>query len=76
MSTKPGVTSRPVASMVSPASPESGDRDTSTITPSFTAMSPTKRASPVPSTIVPFVIFTSYTGRPPLSRARARPRRG
>ena len=46
--------------MVSAASPGSGDRDTSTIAPSFTATSPTKRASPVPSTMVPLVIFTSY----------------
>src|SRR5438067_9788570 len=60
MSTKPGVTRSPVASMVSAASPSSGAAETATITPSFTAMSPTTRGAPVPSTIVPLVILTSY----------------
>src|SRR5437899_7932092 len=60
MSTKPGVTRSPVASMVSAASPSSEDSDTATITPPFTATSPVKRSAPVPSTIVPLMILTSY----------------
>src|SRR5262245_14696816 len=64
MSTKPGVTSSPVASTVSAASPSSDDCDTSTTTPSFTATSPTKRGAPVPSTMVPLLILTSYMTSP------------
>src|SRR6478609_803140 len=64
MSTNPGVTSSPVASTVSPASPSSGDCETSTTTPSFTATSPTKRGAPVPSTMVPLLILTSYMTSP------------
>src|SRR3954469_7078371 len=64
MSTKPGVTSCPVASIVSAASPSSGDCDTSTTTPSFIATSPTKRGAPVPSTMVPLLILTSYMTSP------------
>src|SRR4051812_49266694 len=60
MSTKPGVTSSPLASITSRASP-STDGPTSTMTPSCTATSPTNRARPVPSTIVPPVIFRSNT---------------
>src|SRR5215467_6974159 len=64
MSTKPGVTSRSLASSVSRASPSSDDSDTATTAPSFTATSPTNRAAPVPSTIVPLVILTSYMTSP------------
>src|SRR3954452_24973110 len=64
MSTNPGVTSSPVASTVSTASPSSDDCDTSTTTPSFTATSPTKRGAPAPSTMVPLVILTSYMTSP------------
>src|SRR3954452_3060907 len=65
MSTNPGVTSSPVASTVSTASPSSDDCDTSTTTPSFTATSPTKRGAPVPSTMVPLVTLTLYMTSPP-----------
>ena len=66
MSTKPGATTCPVASMVSAASPPiSGSlaprRTTSTITPSLMPMSARKRSAPVPSTTVPPVIFRSNT---------------
>src|SRR6476659_247423 len=64
MSTKPGVTTRPVASMVSAASPSSPGSSpvrlrTSTIRPSLTPMSARYRSAPVPSTTVPPVIFRS-----------------
>src|SRR5829696_7409935 len=65
MSTKPGVTTWPVASMVSAASPSTPPpRRTSTMTPSFTATSPSKRSAPVPSTIVPPRITRSCTTHP------------
>src|SRR5437660_2596334 len=60
MSTKPGATTRPVASMTSDASP-STDRPTAAITPSLIATSPTNVGRPVPSTMVPPVIFRSNT---------------
>src|ERR1700677_2023191 len=69
MSTKPGATIFPVASMVSAASPSSGGlpaprRRISTILPSLTAMSASNRSAPVPSTTVPPVILRSNTITP------------
>src|ERR1700760_2630540 len=69
MSTKPGATILPVASMVSAASPSSGGlpgprRRTSTIFPSLTATSAVNRSAPVPSTTVPPVILRSNTITP------------
>src|SRR5688572_1128688 len=51
MSTKPGVTSRPSASMTRVASPVTGP--TTTMTPSFTATSAVRAGAPVPSMTVP-----------------------
>src|SRR6476661_2403308 len=64
MSTKPGVTTRPVAAMSSTASPSSPESSpvrlrTSTIRPSLTPMSARYRSAPVPSTTVPPVILRS-----------------
>src|SRR5262245_16326073 len=51
MSTKPGVTSSPLASISSPALPDSFP--TATIRPSFTATSASRKAAPVPSATLP-----------------------
>src|SRR5262245_51462001 len=51
MSTKPGVTSRPLASISSAAPPDT--LPTVAILPSFTAMSASRRVAPVPSASVP-----------------------
>ncbi len=60
LSTKPGVTTRPVASMTWRASEGSmGVRETATIRSPEMATSASKRASPVPSTTVPPRIRTS-----------------
>src|SRR5579884_1655184 len=69
MSTNPGATILPVASIVSAASPASGGsagprRRTSTILPALTATSASNRSAPVPSTTVPPVILTSNTSTP------------
>src|SRR3954454_237235 len=64
MSTKPGLTILPAASIVRAAS--SGAFPRATTLPSLTARSPAKRGRLVPSTIVPPVILRSYaTARPP-----------
>src|SRR5215510_4357225 len=52
MSTKPGATTHPSASMTRSA-PVSGMRPTATMTPSCTAMSAVYAGSPLPSTTVP-----------------------
>src|SRR3954454_13365842 len=62
MSTKPGATTHPVASMTSVASPSTCS-PTATITPRSIATSPTKAGRPVPSTMVPPVIFSSNIAR-------------
>src|ERR1700758_2512075 len=72
MSTNPGATIFPVASIVSAASPSSGAlpgprRRTSTILPSLTATSASNRSAPVPSTKVPPVILRSNTITPCVS---------
>ena len=54
---KPGATTRPVASMVSRASP--GAFPTATMRPSLMATSPGRAAAPVPSMIVPPMILIS-----------------
>src|SRR6186997_2623377 len=69
MSTKPGATILPVASIVSVAFPSRDGspaprRRTSTIIPSLTATSATNRSPPVPSTTVPPVILRSNTITP------------
>jgi len=51
MSTKPGVTSRPSASIVRAV--ESSTRPTSVITPLLIATSAVRAGAPVPSTTVP-----------------------
>src|SRR6201998_1102081 len=69
MSTNPGATIFPVASIVSAASPSSGAlpgprRRTSTILPSLTATSASNRSAPVPSTTGPPGVFGSNTITP------------
>jgi choline monooxygenase len=69
MSTNPGATILPVASIVSVASPSSEGspgprRRTSTIFPSLTPTSARYRSAPVPSTTVPPVILRSNTITP------------
>src|SRR6478736_3728631 len=69
MSTNPGATIFPVASIVSVALPSRGGspglrRCTSTIFPSLTPTSARNRSAPVPSTTVPPVIFRSNTITP------------
>ncbi len=71
MSTNPGVTAKPSASIFCRAGPDA--RPTSTIRPSTTATSAVSAGPPVPSTTVPPVINKSYISRPfdtgPLSAA-------
>src|SRR3954467_11222722 len=74
MSTNPGATILPVASIVSAASPSSGGlsglrRRTSPILPSLTARAAWKRSAPVPSTTFPPVILRSNTITPYQRRA-------
>src|SRR5215203_2725882 len=62
MSTKPGATTHPVASMTSVASPSTCS-PTATMTPSCIATSPTNPGRPVPSTTMPPVILRSNIPR-------------
>src|SRR3954470_11684452 len=70
MSTQPGVTSRPAASISS--SPAGRSRPTSVMRPPSTAMSATYAGAPVPSTTVPLRITSSAMADPlvrPVPRA-------
>ena len=60
MSTNPGVTMRPSASIVSVAG-SSMDSAIRTMRPSFTATSALRAGAPVPSTTVPFLMTMSST---------------
>src|SRR5262245_56468351 len=71
MSTKPGVTTRPPASMVRAASSSTPPR--ATTRPSRMPTSARRRGAPVPSTTLPPTIFTSSTVVPPLPRDRRGP---
>jgi len=66
-----GVTRRPVASIVSAASPSSVSL-TATMRPSFTATSARRGGAPVPSTSVPPVINRSYMVSPLFATAPRR----